>query len=308
MLDDAMLTEQNDQRFINVMAPKVNGAWFIHQHTQNLSLDFFVLFSSATSMLGSSGQANYIAANSFLDSLAYLRQAQGLPTISINWGAWDAIGMAAGKGLQAQLARLGIQTMQPSVAIELLDAILQMAPSQIGAFAVDWNVYLKNNSSRAYFHEVMSEIEVLDEKTKGTTESQFLKELNQIGSDEKLAFIQQHIEKNIAAVLGITKAHKMDRQQGLFDMGMDSLTSVELKNRLSAAIKMNLPATLAFDYPNINALGEYLLSLLTEADTTSSAADSHSEDHDRKDIENLSEDEAEETLKRTLKEMGFDNK
>jgi acyl carrier protein/NAD(P)-dependent dehydrogenase (short-subunit alcohol dehydrogenase family) len=308
VLDDAMLSEQNDQRFIDVMAPKVNGAWFIHQHTQNLPLDFFVLFSSATSMLGSSGQASYIAANSFLDSLAYLRKAQGLPTISINWGAWDAIGMAADKALQAQLARLGIQTIPPSVAIELMDAILPMAPTQIGAFGINWEVYLRANSDRAYFHEVMREIEVFDEKNKGATESQFLKDFYQISSDERLAFIQQHIEKNIAAVLGITKPLKMDRQQGLFDMGMDSLTSVELKNRLSAAIKINLPATLAFDYPNINALSDYLLSLLVEIDEASSATENNSEDNDRKQIENLSEDEAEETLKRTLKEMGFENK
>jgi acyl carrier protein/NAD(P)-dependent dehydrogenase (short-subunit alcohol dehydrogenase family) len=308
VLDDAMLSEQNEQRFIDVMAPKVNGAWFIHQHTQNLPLDFFVLFSSATSMLGSSGQANYIAANSFLDSLAYLRNAQGLPTISINWGAWDSIGMASDKALQALLARLGIQTIPPSVAIKLMDAILQMAPTQIGAFGVDWEVYLRANSDRAYFHEVMREIEVFDEKNKGATESQFLKDFYQMGSDERLAFIQQHIEKNIAAVLGITKPLKMDRQQGLFDMGMDSLTSVELKNRLSVAVKINLPATLAFDYPNINTLSDYLLSLLVEIDEASSATENNSEDNDRKQIENLSEDEAEETLKRTLKEMGFENK
>ena len=308
VLDDAMLAQQNEQRFANVLLPKVDSSWLIHQHTKNLSLDFFVLFSSATSMLGSPGQANYIAANSFLDSLAHLRKAEGLPATSINWGAWDSIGMAARMNLQDQLAKLGIKTITPNIAHQLLDEILQISPAQIGAFAIDWKVYLGNNNRRAFFNEVVEETDALDPNSANTTQSSFLNEFKAIHQDEHISFIHNHIAKCVAAVLGIPKSRKIDRKQGFFDLGMDSLTSVELKNRLSTDLGMNLPATLAFDHPNINALAEHLLSRLTQLTVAPlDPAQQTREDH-TKQVAELSEEEAEETLKRALKEMGFENK
>jgi acyl carrier protein len=303
-----MLAQQSEQRFANVLLPKVDSSWLIHQHTKNLSLDFFVLFSSATSMLGSPGQANYIAANSFLDSLAHLRKAEGLPATSINWGAWDSIGMAARMNLQDQLAKLGIKTITPNIAHQLLDEILQISPAQIGAFAIDWKVYLGNNNRRAFFNEVVEETDALDPNSANTTQSSFLNEFKAIHQDEHISFIHNHIAKCVAAVLGIPKSRKIDRKQGFFDLGMDSLTSVELKNRLSTDLGMNLPATLAFDHPNINALAEHLLSRLTQLTVAPlDPAQQTREDH-TKQVAELSEEEAEETLKRALKEMGFENK
>jgi acyl carrier protein len=259
-------------------------------------------------MLGSPGQANYIAANSFLDSLAHLRKAEGLPATSINWGAWDSIGMAARMNLQDQLAKLGIKTITPNIAHQLLDEILQISPAQIGAFAIDWKVYLGNNNRRAFFNEVVEETDALDPNSANTTQSSFLNEFKAIHQDEHISFIHNHIAKCVAAVLGIPKSRKIDRKQGFFDLGMDSLTSVELKNRLSTDLGMNLPATLAFDHPNINALADHLLSRLTQlTEAPLDPAQQTREDH-TKQVAELSEEEAEETLKRALKEMGFENK
>ncbi|NJO93485.1 MAG: KR domain-containing protein [Hydrococcus sp. RM1_1_31] len=95
ILDDGVLMQQNWERFEKVLTPKIQGAWNLHLATQNYSLDFFVLFSSAASLIGSAGQANYCAANAFLDAFAHYRQGLGLPALSINWGAWSNVGMAA---------------------------------------------------------------------------------------------------------------------------------------------------------------------------------------------------------------------
>src|SRR5262249_45550766 len=110
VLDDGVLTQQSAERFSRVMAPKVHGAWNLHTHSRQLQLDFFVSFSPMASLLGSAGQSNYAAANAFLDALAHHRRAHGLPSLTINWGPWAEVGMAA----RLSVAGQGVEKLKVS--------------------------------------------------------------------------------------------------------------------------------------------------------------------------------------------------
>ena len=127
ILDDGVLMQQQWPRFAKVLAPKVRGAWLLHHCSRDLPLDFFILFSSVSAVLGSAGQANYAAANAFMDALAHYRRAQGLPGLSINWGPWDKIGMAAGlKGQdRSRMADRGISPIDPEHGLKVVDLLLR---------------------------------------------------------------------------------------------------------------------------------------------------------------------------------------
>jgi NAD(P)-dependent dehydrogenase (short-subunit alcohol dehydrogenase family) len=139
VLDDGILTQQTRERFERVMTPKVDGAWNLHGLTQDDELDFFMLFSSGASVLGSPGQANYVAANEFLDALAHYRRAAGLPATSINWGAWAEVGLAAREDRARHLSNQGLVAFTPEQGARLLGWILEHNPVQVMAAAVDWS-------------------------------------------------------------------------------------------------------------------------------------------------------------------------
>merc|ERR1711872_306013 len=142
-LDDGLVQNMNWEQFTKVMAPKVQGSWYLHQQTQELELDFFVCFSSIASMLGNSGQGNYAAANGFMDALASYRRGMGLPGLSINWGAWTKGGMAARLGTQHQsrIESSGMRTIQPEEGMVALEKLLSRSQSQVGVFPVNWSQF-----------------------------------------------------------------------------------------------------------------------------------------------------------------------
>ena len=142
VLSDGVLQQLSWPQMESVLAPKVWGAWNLHQLTLSNELDFFALYSSAASLLGSPGQGAHVAANSFLDSLAHYRQAKGLPAVSINWGPWSEIGSATGELVQRQMARQGIGAIAPEKGIEALSQILsQTFTSQLGVVPIDWSKF-----------------------------------------------------------------------------------------------------------------------------------------------------------------------
>src|SRR6185437_14091657 len=142
VLDDGILTRQDWLPFERVLAPKVAGSWILHELTESMPLDFFVLFSSMAAVAGAPGQGNYAAANSFEDALSHERRRRGLPAISIDWGAWDA-GMAMREGLDARRKELGLASLSVDEGLALLDYILLENPAQVGAGKVDWAKFLQ---------------------------------------------------------------------------------------------------------------------------------------------------------------------
>ena len=144
VLQDGLLVQLDAAALTTVLRPKVMGGWLLHRLLQDDPLDFFVLFSSAGSLLGQPGQGNYAAANAFLDALAHHRRAQGQPALSINWGAWAGVGFAdsaGGKRLAARLALLGISSIAPEQALEVLERLLRQGATQVVAVPVDWRQY-----------------------------------------------------------------------------------------------------------------------------------------------------------------------
>lgn len=151
VIDDDLLQQLDWERFTAVMAPKVKGAWLLHAMTASprFSLDFFILFSSAITMLSNLGQTNYAAANAFLDGLAHYRRSRGLPGLTINWGPWSETGMLKRYPTATRwLELLGISTLSPQRGLMILDDLLSRSSAQIGVMAIDWPVFLEQYGLR----------------------------------------------------------------------------------------------------------------------------------------------------------------
>ena len=301
-LDDGVLSQQSAERFGKVLRSKVDSVWLIHEQTLDLDLDFFVLFSSATAILGSPGQANYAAANAFLDAFAHYRQSTGRAALAINWGAWAEIGLAARMSSPANLAKQGIKAMLPGLALAALGRALRHHGPQLGVFDIDWGTYQIHKKTTAFLAEFQQE---LTSQRRPQVTPLLLNDVANANIEQRTALIVKLIDQNIVTVLSLPKSKNIDRKQGFLDMGMDSLTAVELKNRLSRELTVSLPATLAFDYPNANSLASYLLTKINAQIPLVENENKESSDLDVQAIQQLSDQEADEELKKTLKEMGF---
>jgi acyl transferase domain-containing protein/acyl carrier protein len=294
LLDDGVLAAQTPERFARVMAPKVQGAWNLHEQTLGWSLDFFVLFSSATALLGSPGQSNYAAANAFLDALAVYRRASELPALSISWGAWSQIGEAAQREADAYLQKMGVGTISPEQGLELLALLLAQPGSQIGAIPIDWSIFLAQRAPTPFFARLRQTTE--KEVVAPTALTQ---QLADIPAGERRDYILVQVQVQVANVLGFQEPQAVDVQQGFFDLGMDSLTSIELKNQLQTSLNCPLPATLLFKYPTIEKLVDYLVAEVLDIDVGESVGDSGFGEKmtiAKPAVEEISEDELEKLI------------
>ena len=143
VLDDGVLQHQNWERFEKVLEPKLAGAWNLHRATRKINLDFMIFYSSIAGLLGSSGQANHCAASAFIDSLAHMRRAAGLPCLSIDWGAWGQAGAAVDENVRSRADVKGVERFSPETGIQLLEYLLNADKPQAAALSVDWRKYLQ---------------------------------------------------------------------------------------------------------------------------------------------------------------------
>ncbi len=255
VLEDHLLTAQTWESFEKVLRPKVQGAWNLHQASQNLPLDFFVMFSSIVSLFGSPGQANHAAANAFLDSLAWYRRSQGLPGISINWGAWTETGTVSGIDVEKELEKKGLGGIGTELGLEVLNYIFLQAPAQVGVTPVDWNLFSQLWNGSQFFEDVLLSSEYVREKEE---RKNFRQQLKNTPVAQQQTVLQTHVRSQVAKVLGIRTPDSINLQQEFWNMGMDSLTSLEFCNRLQTSLQCPVPATVVFDYPNITTLADYL--------------------------------------------------
>jgi len=257
VLDDGVLQNMSWQQFVKVMRPKVEGTWHLHQLTKDLPLDFFVCFSSMSSLLGNLGQGNYAAANEFMDAIAHYRRGMGLPGLSINWGAWASSGMAASLAGQHQqrLESSGISAIEPQQGMQALGSLLSESPSQVGVLPINWSKFVSQlpSGQKIPFLEALISIE-----PSLTQKSAFKAQLEAAAVSERQELLTIHIRSAIAKALGWRDGQKIGMRQPLFDLGLDSLMAVELKNRLESSLETNLSSTLLFDYPTVEVLVEYL--------------------------------------------------
>ncbi|MFY1632298.1 SDR family NAD(P)-dependent oxidoreductase [Solwaraspora sp. WMMB335] len=263
VLDDGVLHQQSWERFARVFAPKVDGAWHLHTLTRDLPLDHFVLFSSIASLLGAPGQGNYAAANAFLDALAHHRCASGLPAVSVNWGAWGDSGMAASltDRDQQRWTERGIGIIPPEQGIRLLERIMARRVTQVGVLPVDWSRYAERyplGAERPLLAEVVRrEPAVAGASADTTTAPRLRTQYAALPDASRRTALTDYVTRELEKILMLDES-SLDPRKGLFDLGLDSLMALEFKNRVQAAFEYELPATLLFNYPTIDAVVGYL--------------------------------------------------
>jgi hypothetical protein len=255
VLDDGVLLRQTAEKFAHVMGAKVHGSWNLHRLTADCHLDFFILFSSIASVLGSPGQANHSAANAFLDSLAGYRRARGLPALTINWGAWSELGAAADKSLQVRLAARGLGSIPPHLGLRAFEIALEQAAPEIVVVPADW--------ARYQGIPLLDDLTALAGKTAvqpATSLQSWPERLAGAPVGQEREILADFVRDRVAHGLGLGLDQSIDPTRPLSELGLDSLLAVELRNSLSSALEMDrvLPATLLFDYPSINGLTGYL--------------------------------------------------
>ena len=242
VIDDGILLQQDWSRFKKVMSPKLKGAWNLHRQTQGRDLDFFVLFSSLASVMGSPGQSNYAAANAFLDALAHHRRAMGLPGLSINWGPWSEVGMAAAlsEADRKRHLRSGINFIEPEKGIKALESLIWSAHIQVGVLSVDWMRFFKDMESGS-IPNLLLDIEKGLRKQKQQSVSrrgEFLRTLRETAPSERIEVLSAHISREVIKALGLSGEVVIDADQGFSEMGLDSLMAVEISNRLQDSMKL----------------------------------------------------------------------
>ncbi len=271
VLDDGVLSDQTPERFRNVMAPKVLGAWNLHALTERADLAAFVLFSSVAGTLGNAAQGGYCAANTCLDALAVHRRAQGLPGQSLAWGPWAEVGLAAGLSaqLQTRLKGQGFEMITPAQGMALFDQALTMREAQLTLAPLDLRA-----AARSFGASVPPVWRALIRATSArvvATDASWASEIAALPADRRLEAVVQAVRAAVAGVLALGRATAVPADRPLRELGLDSLMAVELRNALGRRVGATLPANLAFAHPTPAAIARYLVSEVPSLAGTSAA-------------------------------------
>uniref|UniRef100_A0A0G4G258 Carrier domain-containing protein n=1 Tax=Chromera velia CCMP2878 TaxID=1169474 RepID=A0A0G4G258_9ALVE len=247
VLEDAALPSQDVEKIRKVYAPKVFGAWYLHDacKAKEVTLDFFMSFSSVAALLGNFGQTNYSAANACLDALTEFRRSQGLAAQSIQWGPWIEQGMAA--ELKDQLVKVGMRGITNDLGLRVMGDVMRSDATTAGCQELIWKTFLSRYEEvPSFFVEVVAK----DADTQSPI-------LNMTGTpEERREFISETVVSICKQVLGITDAPPMDAP--LTELGVDSLAAVELRNALAEKLGVKLSATALFDYPTVSAIIDHI--------------------------------------------------
>ena len=268
VLDDGIVPALTGERLERVLRPKLDGAYHLHELTADQELAAFVLFSSVAG-LGGAGQANYAAANVFLDALAAERRHRGLAGLSLMWGFWEprGAGMTAhlGKAELLRMRRQGVLPLSLELGLELLDAALSRPEAVLIPLRLDVGVMQRQLGGAevpALYRALLRGGLQRASAASGDT-SALRARLAALASDaERLKALVELAQEDIAAVLALPGASSVPADVPLKELGLDSLMAVELRNRLSARVGTKLPTTLAFDYPTPRAMAQLLLEKL----------------------------------------------
>jgi len=242
VLRDALLSDLDWDSMQEVLAPKAAGAWNLHTATLDCALDFFVCFSSIASALGSPGQANYAAANAFLDSLAHYRRALHLPALTVNWGPWAEAGMSARLGPQAAARRAaqGIADLDSKTALQALERLLfENDQAQAIVAPIQWR-------KRA------------EAARPASMPSDALLKIKETPSNRRNGVLTQYVAAQVAVALGTDSPDAVAPDSRFMDLGIDSLIAIELRNRLQSDLCTPLAQTVIFDYPTLRSLTAHL--------------------------------------------------
>ncbi|MEV4841595.1 type I polyketide synthase [Nonomuraea sp. NPDC049486] len=265
VLDDGLVEGLTPERVAGVLGPKADAAWFLHELTRDLG--FFVLFSSLAGVLGNAGQGNYAAANAFLDGLAVARRAAGLPAVSVAWGLWDVESGMTGvlaEADKARLARAGIAPLAVEEGLALFDAALAGDVDPV-VVAARWDMAgLRARAENDTLPGMLRGLVRVPRRAAGRAEGagSLVSRLSELNRDEALRLLTDTVRDHVAAVLAHGSADKVGIDRAFNQLGFDSLTAVELRNRLNTDTGLRLPATLVFDHPTVRVLAQHLFDAL----------------------------------------------
>jgi acyl transferase domain-containing protein/acyl carrier protein len=259
VLDDGVIESLDQDRLERALRPRAYAAWHLHELTRELGLSRFLLISCAAGVVGSAAQANYAAANTFLDALAARRAAEGLPAMALAWGPIEAGdgGPEMTDAIKARLGRTGLRPLSRERALELFDQALRLERPFAGPIELDRGAL----RAQARIGAVPAVLRGLAPASRQSQQAQatLAEQLASAPEEERAAVALELVRGHIATVLGHRSGQEVEPDRPFQELGFDSLTAVELRNRLSAASGLRLPPTLAFDYPTPAALAAYLL-------------------------------------------------
>jgi len=276
VLDDAALANMSREKIQGVYGAKVEGAWNLHEITASLGmeLDFFVLFSSISALLGSTAQANYSAANACLDGLAELRRSQGLTATSVQWGAWSEVGMAADKGTLKRLEARGMDGISNELGLTAMSSLMvaDRSSSVTAVMPVRWPKFLEQFGSQTpSFLAGMAAAAAEAGSSSTAASGGMLDELKVLSLPERTAAIQKMVSELAGEVMG---RGAVPADEPLMDAGMDSLGAVEFRNALAAKMGgMSLPDTMMFDFPTVGSIAQFLAEQIAESGAGAASAE-----------------------------------
>ncbi|GAB1811578.1 type I polyketide synthase [Mycobacterium sp. MUNTM1] len=264
VLDDALLSQQSLERFRTTLAPKAFGGCHLDRLTKDDDLDFFIVSSSVSSLLGSPGQANYSTANALLDGLVAQRQARGLPATGVNFGPWAQGGMASSEAARANIGAQGLIALEPTAALAALAEVVANGTAQATVIKANWQRAAKLlGGSRPPILDLVLPSAVGE----ASGDSELLKQLHEIPVAQRADFITEFLQREVQGFLRLAQPPAASSR--FLDLGTDSLMAVELRNRLHSQFggAFTINATAVFDYPTIGGLAEYLANQLPDAES-----------------------------------------
>jgi acyl transferase domain-containing protein/NAD(P)-dependent dehydrogenase (short-subunit alcohol dehydrogenase family) len=260
--DDRAVIDLDEATISKVMSPKVLGAWNLHRQLGTLPLDFFILYSSVTVMVGNNSQGSYVAGNAFMDALAITRRVQGLPATAIEWGALAKVGVVAqNKELSEILNRKGLYGLTAEQCLNLLEQVIDSGRPMLAIARVDWkrlDAFLLTSSSRARCLELLS-----TEKQETPEQPEDLRTaVLSTAPEERPARIQAYLVEALARLLGVPAATLASQSTG--NLSLDSLMAMELRHVLRRDLELDIPVMQILRAPGVSAMASMLAELMME--------------------------------------------
>jgi myxalamid-type polyketide synthase MxaB len=264
-LDDGVILHLDTQRFERVLAPKVGGAWNLHRLIGQMPIDFFVTIASMASIIGSPGQANYAAANAYLDALAHLRRCQGKPAVSVDWGPWENTGMTARPLGPSIIRTQGVGVIPVRLGLEIFERLLAKSPAQVAVLPMNWTRWVETvgATGRPFLEHIVSRG---SSGPNSDAEQQFgMTDIwLELSPQARLEALESALRKELAKVLE-TSVDRLDIHASLSSLGLDSLMAIEMRHLVQERIGVDIPITTLIQGPSISELSVELLALIDQS-------------------------------------------